>query len=100
MNVLLRIALSLLLMMVCVSGAKAATIYFSFSTNVDATDFGLTAAEPLTIEYSYNTATVGNTITPNNVIYPMGFAFTLGTFSVQAAYGAINTRIPPAFSFA
>jgi MYXO-CTERM domain-containing protein len=80
--------------------ANATLLTFTFSANVDATQFGLSASAPLIIQYTYDTAQVGNIITPNNVIYPTNFSFMIGSDNIQASYGGINTRTPPSYAYA
>jgi hypothetical protein len=90
---------ALIFLAVSMGHASAAPITFTFSTDVDATVFGLSASTPLTIQYIYDPSELGPTYTPDNVLYPIDFSITLGSFVVQVTYGGINTRIPPAYSY-
>jgi hypothetical protein len=60
--------------------ARAATLEFVFSTTVDATDFGLSASEPITIRYRYDPITV-----------PL--LYELGTPVVRTAYAPVEGRL-------
>jgi hypothetical protein len=95
-----RKLIALLFIAFSITQAYGTPIQFTFSANVDATQFGLSASAPLIIQYTYDTAQVGNTSTPNNVLYPIDFSFMVGNDAVQAWYGGINTRVPPAYAFA
>jgi len=78
----MRRAAILALAVSAVLGAPASAVFteFRMSTTVDATSFGLGAAEPAVIEFRYDPATVP-------------IAYELGTPTVRIAYGPVPGRL-------
>lgn len=82
-----------------IAQTNATPLEFTFSASVDATPFGMPASVPLILHYSYDPLRAGTSTNPNDVLYPIGFDFTLGGQTVTATGGAVNTRVPPGFSY-
>jgi len=85
---------SLALLFLLSAPAFCNSISFTFSGNVDATPFGLSASTPFSIQYSYDPNQAP--FQGSNAVYPVDFVLTVGGF-VSQGHGSVSVVVQPLY---